>query len=217
MSTITLIRHGQANSAARDEAGYDRLSDLGHQQAQWLGEHLRATGEPVTRVYSGTLRRHRETAAGMALPLPVTEDARLNELSYFGMAEIAARDHGLKHPEGREEFAAHMPRLFRLWQDGTLRDAPESFDAFETRVRDVMAEIAAGPGSAVVVTSGGLIGMVMRQVMGLSIDTMAHACLAIMNTSVHQLHPVAGQPILVQFNAVPHLDHPDRRFARTHL
>ena len=59
--------------------------------------------------------------------------------------------------------------------------------------------------------------MVMRQVMGLSIEAMSHACLAIMNTSVHQLHPVAGRPILVQFNAVPHLDAPERRFARTHL
>ena len=42
MSHITLIRHGQANSQARDEASYDRLSDLGHQQAAWLGEWLRA-------------------------------------------------------------------------------------------------------------------------------------------------------------------------------
>lgn len=217
MSTITLIRHGQANSSARDEEGYDRLSELGHQQARWLGEHFRAVEEPVMRVYSGTLRRHRETAAGMALGLQVVEDARLNELSYFGMAEIAERVHGLKHPGDREEFARHMPKLFALWQEDALPGAPERFADFEARVAAAMAEIAQGAGPAVVVTSGGLIGMVMRQVMALSVEKMAHACLAIMNTSVHQLHPVAGQPILVQFNAVPHLDAPERRFARTHL
>jgi len=217
MSTITLIRHGQANSAARDETSYDQLSELGHQQARWLGAYFRTVEEPVTRVYCGTLRRHRETVAGMALAPAAREDARLNELSYFGMAEIAARVHGLKHPAGREEFAAHMPKLFKLWQEGALPDAPEPFDGFSARVAEAIAEIAAGTGPAVVVTSGGLIGMVMRQVMGLSIEAMSHACLAIMNTSVHQLHPVAGRPILVQFNAVPHLDAPERRFARTHL
>ncbi len=40
MSKITLIRHGQANNTATDEAGYDRLSDLGRQQARWLGEYM---------------------------------------------------------------------------------------------------------------------------------------------------------------------------------
>lgn len=215
MTTITLVRHGQANTMARDEISYDRLSPLGHQQAQWLGEHLRETGEPVMRVYAGSLRRHRETAAGMGLD-PVI-DPRLNEMSYFGLAQIAADRHGLRHPEGREEFAAHMPRLFDLWQQDALPGASESFADFENRTRAALSEIAAGQGPAVVVTSGGVIGMVMRQVMGLSMEKMAHACLAIMNTSLHQLHPVAGTPILVQFNAVPHLDRPDRRHARTHL
>ncbi len=42
MSHITPIRHGQANTGARTEADYDRLSPLGHQQAAWLGDHLRA-------------------------------------------------------------------------------------------------------------------------------------------------------------------------------
>lgn len=215
MTTITLVRHGQANTAARDEISYDQLSALGHQQAAWLGDHLRDTQEPVMRVYAGSLRRHRETAAAMGLTPEI--DPRLNELAYFGMAQIAADVHGLGHPENREQFATHMPRLFDLWQQDALPGAPETFVDFENRTRAALADIAAGQGPAVVVTSGGLIGMVMRQVMGLSIQTMAHACLAIMNTSLHQLHPVAGTPILVQFNAVTHLDRPDRRYARTHL
>ena len=39
MSVITFIRHGQANSSATTEEGYDNLSDLGKTQARWLGEH----------------------------------------------------------------------------------------------------------------------------------------------------------------------------------
>ena len=30
---IILIRHGQANTGAKDEESYDQLSDTGHQQA----------------------------------------------------------------------------------------------------------------------------------------------------------------------------------------
>ncbi|HGG64496.1 MAG TPA: histidine phosphatase family protein, partial [Rhodobacteraceae bacterium] len=49
MVELTLIRHGQAQTGARDEASYDSLSDLGHQQAQWLGETLRG-GVPFDRI-----------------------------------------------------------------------------------------------------------------------------------------------------------------------
>lgn len=63
MSHITLVRHGQANTNARSEAEYDRLSDLGHQQAAWLGAHLRESANHHPRIYSGTLtvtsKRHR--------------------------------------------------------------------------------------------------------------------------------------------------------------
>ena len=45
MTEVILIRHGQANSGARSEADYDRLSPLGRQQAAWLADHLRETGE----------------------------------------------------------------------------------------------------------------------------------------------------------------------------
>ena len=65
MSHITLIRHGQANSGAKDEVSYDKLSDLGHEQAVWLGNYLRDTGIHHTRLYTGTLTRHIETANGM--------------------------------------------------------------------------------------------------------------------------------------------------------
>ena len=40
MVELTLVRHGQAQTGARDEASYDSLSNLGH-QARWLGEVLR--------------------------------------------------------------------------------------------------------------------------------------------------------------------------------
>lgn len=217
MSHVTLVRHGQANTAARDELSYDKLSALGHDQARWLGEHLRGTGERFARAYCGTLVRHRETAEAMALGLELTVDPRLNELEYFTMAQICEAQHGIAMPTCREEFALHMPRMFGLWREGALEGAPLAFDLFEARVSEVLHEIAGGEGRAVVVTSGGVIGMAMRVTMGLGMGALANACLAIENSSLHRFQPMPTGLVLTQFNAVPHLDGAERATARTHL
>lgn len=214
MSQLTLVRHGQANNSAQDEHGYDALSDLGHQQARWLGSYFDVAGERFDRVYSGTMRRHRETARSIG-HTDVIEDARLNEVAYFDLAQKMHDQFGIKHPTGREEFIEHLPLVFTAWRDGQIEDTAETFQNFEDRVDDVLHEIAAGEGRALVVTSGGFISMGIRVSMGLEIGSMARMALAIMNTSVHQLHPIGTALSLTQFNAVPHLADPARAEART--
>lgn len=214
MSQLTLVRHGQANNTAQDEHGYDALSDLGHRQAAWLGEYFTASGETFERVYSGTMRRHRETAASMGHE-GVIEDARLNEVAYFDLAQKMHDQFGIKQPTGREEFIEHLPLVFTAWRDGQIENALETFQAFEDRVDEVLHEIAAGDGRALIVTSGGFISMGIRVAMGLEIGSMARMALAIMNTSVHQLHPIGAALSLTQFNAVPHLADPSRETSRT--
>lgn len=216
MSHITLVRHGQANTAARDEVNYDKLSDLGHQQARWLGAHLRDTKAHFPRVYCGTLVRHVETAASMGLPDPI-QDPRLNEIEYFNIAKLFEEQHGEAIPTDREGFVEHLPKTFAAWAKGEIRDTPETFAAFESRVSDALRDIGTDGGPAIVVTSGGLISMVVRQAMGLGIPSMARVALAIMNTSMHRLHPIGAQLSPVLFNAIPHLEAPDRQFAQTHL
>ena len=219
MSQITLVRHGQAQTRARDEHGYDRLSPLGHQQAAWLGEHLTDTHEQISRVYCGTLTRHVETAAAMGAGqyAEIVQDARLNEMEFFTLAHLFAQQHGEALPDTREGFVSYMPRLLAAWEAGKIDSPPETFEAFAGRVDEAVTEIAAGRGPALVVTSGGLIGMVLRQTMGLGSPAFARACIAIMNTSVHRLHRLGHDMALTQFNAVPHLDRPDRQYAQTHL
>jgi broad specificity phosphatase PhoE len=217
MAHITLVRHGQANSQARDEGGYDRLSDLGWQQARWLGAHFRDSGEVFKRVYSGTLRRHVETAQGVIGDAEVVRDPRLNELAYFDMAQAMERQHGVPIPNEREGFIQHLPMLFEYWREGRIRDVPESFEDFETRVKGAIDEIAHGEGRALVITSGGLIGMAMRLTMGLDLPAMAHACLSIQNSSVHRWAVMPTGLALTQFNAIPHLETVERQFAQTHV
>ncbi|WP_299293172.1 histidine phosphatase family protein [uncultured Tateyamaria sp.] len=217
MSHITLIRHGQANTHAKDEASYDQLSPLGHQQAAWLGTHMRDTHQHHARLYTGTLRRHRETADGMDTGLDATRDARLNELEYFTMAQALEAEHGIAAPQDPSQFVHHFPVVLAHWRDDKLEGAPERFSAFENRIRDVLREIGDGTGPALVVTSGGLIAMTMRLHLGLDISAMANVALAIVNTSIHRLHPIGGTWSPVMFNAVPHLEPPDRHHAQTHV
>ena len=217
MSHITLIRHGQANSEAKDEASYDKLSTLGHTQADWLGSYLRDTSTHHTRLYTGTLTRHIETAAGMNTDMDPVRDARLNELEYFTLATLMEQQHGIAHPTEQGSFTTHLPMVFDYWRSGKLEGAPETWDDFHSRVSEALAEIAADSGPALVVTSGGLIAMAMAQAMHLDIPAQARLALAIMHTSMHRFFPIGGHLSPVLFNAVPHLDRPDRRAAQTHI
>ena len=214
MGTITLVRHGQANSAAQDEAGYDKLSDLGHQQALWLGEWIAAQDETFDLILSGSLRRHLETAKGMGFDAPVI-DPRLNELDYFNLG-AALQAHSGREMTGPEGFADHFLDVLHAWERADIQ-GNESFASFEGRVSAVLEE-AAQPGRQVLcVTSGGVISMILRHLLKLDLQRMVHVSLPILNTSVHRVHVLPVGTILAGYNAVPHLDPADRSHARTHF
>ncbi|MEM1237775.1 MAG: histidine phosphatase family protein [Pseudomonadota bacterium] len=213
MGEIVLVRHGQANSAATDEASYDKLSDLGHQQARWLGEYLHTHEEGFDLVLSGTLQRHQETTASMGLT-PTRLDERLNELDYFNLSQALETARGIPRPDG-EGFAAHIPIVMEAWHAAEIQ-GQESFANFEGRVSAVLAE-AQQPGKRVLcITSGGVIGMVLRHILGLDPRRMAHILLPIYNTSLHRLAVRPEGAMLSGFNATPHLDPPERLHGRTH-
>ncbi|MGL4279760.1 MAG: histidine phosphatase family protein [Albidovulum sp.] len=217
MTEVILIRHGQANSGATTEADYDRLSDLGHRQAAWLGEHLRDTGG-FDRVISGTLRRQRETAAGLNLDArPHDADPRLNEIDYFLLSKVLNDRHGVPFPSSAESFAAHIPQVLDMWRRGDSDDLHEGYDTFRARILAVVREAAAtGPG-AVLVTSTGVIATLTAIALGLTPEVKARMFLRVGNTSVHKFDYSDGTLHLTQFGATPHLDRPERHGARTYL
>lgn len=212
MSELVLVRHGQANSHATNEAEYDRLSPLGHRQSAWLGEWLELHEPAFDHVYSGTLRRHEETARGIGC-VDVQRDARLNELDYFHLGRALEDVHGVPFPEA-DGFADHAPQVMRAWHAAEIEGA-ETFASFEARVRDALAAIAAKGGRSLVVTSGGVIAMAMRLVLDLDATRFARVLLPIRNSSIHRIHLQGGDMMLAAFNATPHLDLHERAEART--
>lgn len=215
MGELYLVRHGQANSGAKTEEDYDRLSDLGHTQAELLGTWMRDHEADFDVVLSGTMRRHRETAAGMGYT-PETFDERLNEMAYISLARDMLVHHDVTPPNSPEDFAVHMPQTLAAWEQATI-NGEESFATFESRIHAAVAE-AAKPGKRVLcVTSGGVISMVMRGALGLSTDQMAHVLLPIYNSSLHKFRIRPEGTFLTAFNAIPHLDPPQLADHRTHL
>ena len=216
VSEVMLVRHGQAQTGAQDELSYDSLSELGQTQARWLGDYLARSSRPVTRILCGALNRQRHTAEliGAALGITVQQDMRLNEFDYFSLSGSLQRQHQMPPPQSREEFMEHLPQIMRAWRDGLLQVPGESFTTFEDRVLSVLFEAEAVSGT-VLVTSGGVIGMAMRHVLGLDHDAFSHVLLQIGNSSMHRYAVEFGQRRLVSFNELPHLDVPGRETART--
>ena len=211
MGEIILVRHGQANSHAKSEADYDRLSELGHEQAKLLGAWMRDHGYEFDHILSGTLRRHRETVAGMGFE--ADEDSRLNEIDYYKRADDLYRVYGEPHPTG-ETFGDHMPKVLAAWSKAEIEGA-ESYENFETRIEEMLTEAAVPGRRLLAVTSGGVIGMVLRHLLDLDLLKMSRVMLPIWNTSIHRLNVRGGETILAGYNAIPHLDHPELADRRT--
>ena len=75
MPTILLLRHGQASFGTAD---YDVLSALGERQARAVDAELHRRAAAIDLAASGTMRRQRDTLAGLSdVPEPEV-DPRLS-------------------------------------------------------------------------------------------------------------------------------------------
>ncbi|WP_166417274.1 histidine phosphatase family protein [Cochlodiniinecator piscidefendens] len=216
MTEITLVRHGQANSGAKDEKSYDRLSDLGHQQANWLGTYLAAEHQ-YDHVVCGTLLRQRQTADGIPFASEKTRksDDRLNEMSYFSLGEALDQQKGITFPNSVTEFQQHVPKVLDHWINGEIDGPYETYGAFETRIISALLDAAQSGSRVLCVTSTGVITAVVRHILNLSPAQAAKVFLATSHTSLHRI-TISGEDLhLGQFGSTPHLDTPERAHART--
>ncbi|MDQ4052437.1 MAG: histidine phosphatase family protein [Actinomycetota bacterium] len=161
MGQILLVRHGQASFGAED---YDVLSEAGWAQARRLGEWLQAQGIVATALVRGELKRHRDTALGIAegagwSGLDAAVDAGWDEFDHHGLMRSVPP---LPPDHTRREFQAAFEQATGAWAAGAPGDYAETFTGFVARVRGALERAAALAGSgetAVVVSSGGPIAV----------------------------------------------------------
>lgn len=202
-----MIRHGQASFGADD---YDRLSDTGVKQSELAGDYLRHIGWVPDRVLCGTLKRQRDTLAGMGFA-PDAEHAGLNEYDFHNLLEVrfGSSDLGSVITDRKTHFRALRETLLD-WQGGGLTGAGESWQDFCDRI-DAARQSACAPGAerVLVASSGGAIARLVSAALGTDGASMIALNLQIKNAALTRFIFTQRPFFLHSFNETPHLDGPD--------
>jgi broad specificity phosphatase PhoE len=229
MSTIFLIRHGQASFGTDN---YDRLSLTGHKQSYVAGEFLHSNAGAIDCIYSGELRRQVETAESIAKTVRTKDgrvpeikiDARLNEVDAEGQFKhlvpiLTATDKDIAalHEEAKKSSRSYqkvLARVFTHWQDlpadhsSFLDGHLESWPTFAARVTGVIKDIARAAGSGantVVVSSGGTIATITQHVIGLPKSGAYPLFEALVNASITRMLHTGERISLASFNEYAYL------------
>jgi broad specificity phosphatase PhoE len=222
MALLFLVRHGQASFGS---AHYDRLSDLGRQQARWLGEYFAGRELKFKRVLAGTLARQQDTARELLGAMGAPGEP----LIHPGLDEYHSAPIYHAHTQGADALAHQRDdyngywRTFKAamqaWAAGTLTGVPESWDDFGVRTRAALSIACEGAGrdeAVLVVSSGGAICRVLAAVLGCSGEMAIELNLQMRNAAFCELIAGGTGMRLLSFNAIPHLDTPERRASITY-
>lgn len=214
MPLLVIVRHGQASFGSAD---YDVLSPVGRQQAQMTAAALAAAGLDAARIITGSLRRQRDTAEAIADAYGLTPsvDERWNE--YDADAVLAHHSESaqrLEHPDGSDavpssprEFQRVLELALQAWvRAGEGSPTPETWPAFDARVNGALqAAGAAGPGTTVVVSSGGVIGALAVSLIGVDPLSFPRLNRVTINCGVTRVIVGSSGTTLVSFNEQGHL------------
>ncbi len=231
MTTVYLVRHGQASFGSAD---YDQLSALGERQSDLLGNWWKQIDRRVETVAMGAMKRHRQTAEAClnALGADINDsfvDPGFNEYDHEGILRIHRPDLGDHLAVGRflaaqAEQGVDPKRAFqRVFMEAVDRwtsgqhdaDYPESWVAFKQRCIAATHQAVAqarerGHTSVVVFTSGGPIAAITQAAMGVPDANAFDLAWALMNAGVTQLNARSTTQVnklrLAHFNNVAHLD-----------
>ena len=226
MSVIYLIRHGQASFGTDN---YDQLSAVGREQSAILGSYFAALGEPIHRIYTGTLERQRETAQLIAAalspsPPPLTVEPAFDEydsesiLHAFAAslppAQLAEAGWPGLHGD-RRRFQFFLERAARAWVEAqSVAEGMLPWRGFHGRIIAAIEQLmrTEGRGKTLLVsTSGGVIGTIVAHVLGLANHIGIELNWAVHNASITRLIYNADKMSLSMFNGLPHLDQEGRR------
>ncbi|TDK45111.1 histidine phosphatase family protein [Antarcticimicrobium luteum] len=210
MAELLVIRHAQASFGAGDAASYDRLSDLGHKQAEVAGRALRETGWVPDRLITGTLTRQKETLRSMGFDAAPQTHPGWNEYDFHDLLD--ARFGGEMPDLVREDRKTHFRTLRETileWQAGGLSGARESWSDFTARVEAARAFATAEPVERVlVISSGGAIGQLVAASLEAPPKQMIALNLQIKNTSITRFVFSGSRFFLHEFNTTPHFAPP---------
>jgi broad specificity phosphatase PhoE len=213
MAQMILVRHAQASFGADD---YDKLSDLGHQQASLLGGYFTARKQAFDLVVTGNMLRHKQTATGIlgsATKHNIITDAGWDEFDFENIVSAylhANPQHKPAPNSPRSDWYKVLKKAMLAWSTGTLSLGDgETWDQFCERVKMGAEFIRKSEyKNVLVVTSGGAMAVFLMALLNTSVEQAISFNLQIKNTSVNQFYFSRAGYQLNSFNNVPHLDTP---------
>lgn len=200
MSTLTVVRHGQARPFEKIS---DCLSELGEAQARALGEYWSRAGVTFDEVWCGSLTRHRQTAA-LAMGGEPKIAPEFNEYDAEGI--LRGYPHPSSFPDNRA-FQKVFETAMEKWIAGD-GGVGESFADFHARVLRGLKAIQEGPSNRRVVlfTSGGPIGVLVQTALGAPARSFADVNWRVRNCSVSEFAFSRDRLSLDLFNSVAHFE-----------
>jgi broad specificity phosphatase PhoE len=233
MGRLLLIRHAQASFLQRN---YDKLSELGEQQARLLGQFWVRHKMHFARVCTGPAVRHKDTArivadvfrqACLAFPAPTVAaefdeycGESVMEQTLPGLLERDTQIRGLHRAfedanqpaERLETFQRLFQSVIEMWASGEIScDGVESWDAFSARVnRGLSTVLSAGSHGErlAIFTSGGPTSVAVQRALDLSPQITLRVSWMPQNCSYSEFLFSRERFTMSTFNSFPHLDDP---------
>lgn len=225
MGALYLIRHGQASFSKAD---YDQLSPLGERQARRLGAVLGKRLKDVDAVFSGSMRRHHQTAEhclqAMSSLAPTRFEPALNEFDhqeiivryqpkYASRAYLVADMARTLSP--RRRFQQMFSQACARWISGEHdHEYSQTWAQFRQRCVTALEALIAelGPSrTALVFTSGGPITAICQHLLQIPDEQAFRVNWTLVNCGITKIVYSANGQHLSSLNDHSHLEHGGRR------
>lgn len=223
MTVIYLVRHGQASFGQQN---YDKLSDLGHQQATLLGESLVSRIGKFDKVVLGSMLRHKQTLqnclTAMQQNTPENDwhvDAGWNEYDHHDILaqmgpEFADAPSIERWVRSQDNPKAAFEKLFNdamnRWMSGTYDNQyVESWDDYQQRIKKALQQVisqANGATKIAVFSSGGPISVVSQALLGVDPKKVMQVNWTLVNCSLTKLVSTGSRTFVSTLNDHSHFE-----------
>ena len=221
MSTICLIRHGQASA---HKADYDQLSELGYAQSRAAGVALEELIPNPTSVWVGPCKRHRQTAEQLIRvgwpeahwDVPFLDEFPAFELMTDGLGQLRELRpdlapeidsiNGILGTEG-SSYATVLQAITQEWVNGHLLDPRWiSGPQYLSRLQEGLQSLFDRPGRHILVTSTGTIASLIGLSLDAAPDRSIRCAWALKNASFSYIRYTSpNDRFLAGMNHVDHL------------
>ena len=211
MTIIHLVRHGQASFGKED---YDNLSEIGLKQAFLLGQYFKNLNLNFDKIFVGTLKRQIQTYKQIikSYDTSIVHESTplLNEYDVKSVLIGFVNGRSLTKDELHDK-KIHFNLLRNAviaWSENKIPyNVNETWNEFDERAKKFLKIINKGkPKSILVVSSGGTISMILKQILSLPSSQFVNFHFQIFNSSYSKIKISEFGTSLSLFNSIAHLD-----------